>query len=118
MRLRVAVTMTLLAGWAACGGPGEQGEECYEERVADECVEGAICVEDVRGGFTCRREAAIGESCSFEGHRAECVGEAICGKDVDGGIECLQICDSADECPNNWDCNGVEGSSLKGCRLK
>jgi hypothetical protein len=107
----------LMFGPLGCG-PGELGDECGEERLADECVDGALCVQDQRGDFTCRAEAAIGEACSYEGHQAQCVPNAICGKDVDGGIECLQICDDASDCPNNWDCNGVEGSSLKGCRLK
>ena len=50
--------------------------------------------------------------------KAECLGDAICGKDTDGGIECIQVCNDKAECPADRDCNGVEGTSVKGCRLK
>ena len=100
-------------------GAGDVGDECADDHAADECVEGAVCVADDRGDLLCRREARIGESCSNEGERAECAADGICGKDsIDGRVQCLQVCTVHEDCTAGLDCNGVEGTSVKGCRPK
>lgn len=119
--------MTQRLAWLARGaaaslllgcGSAEVGEECGEVRAEGECVEDAVCISDDRGDLVCKREATIGEACSNEGERAECPAAGICGKDTTGGIECLLLCDVKEDCPAGEDCNGVEGTSLKGCRVK
>lgn len=111
---------TLVAITALCVacGPAEVGEECAKPRAEGECVEEAVCVQDDQGAILCRKLSAIGEVCSSEGDQAECSGNAICGKDTTGGIECLQVCSAKEDCPSDQDCNGVEGTDVKGCRLK
>jgi hypothetical protein len=68
----------------------------------------------------CSSEAEVGEECGEAGVEAgECVEGAICGKhDGTGELSCLVVCTDQTNCRADEDCNGVEGSSVKGCRLK
>lgn len=113
----VVVAIVALPGVPGCGAPGI-GEECGAQRAEGECEDGAVCIRDDRDALVCRREAAIGETCSREGDQAECPRDGICGKDSTGGIECLLVCSVKEDCPSNQDCNGVEGTDIKGCRTK
>ena len=103
---------------AGCGA-SDVGEECAEQRNPDECVEEAVCVADDRGDLTCRRIARLGESCSNEGDQAECAtSDLICGKPDDTRVACLKVCVEQTDCAATEECNGVEGTSVKGCRPK
>jgi hypothetical protein len=65
--------------------------------------------------------AALGGACSTAGATAgQCVPGGVCGTHADGatGPSCLKVCLQQTDCAGDEDCNGVEGSSLKGCRLK
>lgn len=67
----------------------------------------------------CSSEGKVGESCEESGKTdGECESGAVCGKDTDDSQICLQICSVQADCGGDKDCNGVEGSSLKACRLK
>ncbi len=69
----------------------------------------------------CSGEADLGESCDVSGKTdGECTSGGICGKPADGAtaFACLQICGKDEDCPTGRSCNGVDGSNLKGCRIK
>ena len=64
-------------------------------------------------------DSDIGESCEEEGRvDGECVEGAVCGKNTTGGLVCQKQCSSQADCSSDETCNGVSGSSLKGCRAK
>ncbi|MCC6552571.1 MAG: hypothetical protein IT372_06040 [Polyangiaceae bacterium] len=69
----------------------------------------------------CGGEAAQGEECDEAGGEADvCEEGSVCGKH-DGASEelvCLKICTDDAQCASDESCNGVEGTSTKGCRLK
>ena len=67
----------------------------------------------------CSGAAAIGEACDQSGKTdGQCESGAICGKDTSAATICLKVCSAQVDCGADRDCNGVEGSNLKGCRLK
>jgi hypothetical protein len=67
----------------------------------------------------CSDEAKIGESCDKSGATAgQCVSGAVCGKDTSDSLICLKTCNVQSDCTADQECNGVEGSNLKACRLK
>ena len=69
----------------------------------------------------CSGEANLGESCDVTGKTdGECTSGGICGKPADSAVvlECLKICGKDEDCPTGRSCNGVDGSNLKGCRIK
>lgn len=60
-----------------------------------------------------------GESCSTEGQvGGGCDDGLVCGKKTDSNADlvCLKICNSQVDCPSGLQCNGVGGTSFKGCR--
>jgi hypothetical protein len=57
----------------------------------------------------------IGESCDTGGSADECVDGAICTNESDGNV-CRLICETQDDCPMNYSCNGVTGGSTKSCQ--
>lgn len=63
---------------------------------------------------------AVGATCSQSGAAEQCAAGAVCGKPSDGttSLQCLKTCTQQTDCPADQDCNGVEGSSAKGCRPK
>lgn len=67
-------------------------------------------------------DSDVGESCDNEGQvGGECVDGAVCGKqdsDTSGSLVCLKQCSSQADCSAEEVCNGVGGSSLKGCRTR
>lgn len=66
----------------------------------------------------CGGGAEIGEGCDAEGDAAQCVDGAICGKNNSEVLECLKTCVNQTDCTPDQDCNGVSGTSVKGCRPK
>jgi len=67
----------------------------------------------------CGGDASIGEECGESGVQAgECEDGAICGQDKLGDLVCLKICYTQSDCQANEECNGVEGSTFKGCRAR
>ena len=67
----------------------------------------------------CGGESALGEECGESGVDGECEDGAVCGKyDDTGDLLCLRICNDQDDCASDEDCNGVDGTNIKGCRLK
>lgn len=65
----------------------------------------------------CGGVAAVGEACDVEGQLDQCEDGAICGKSATA-IQCLKVCTSSTDCAADFECNGVSGSNVKGCRLK
>jgi hypothetical protein len=64
---------------------------------------------------------AIGSACSESGATTgQCAAGSVCGAhaDIDASQRCLKVCTQQSDCASGEDCNGVDGSSLKGCRLK
>jgi hypothetical protein len=63
---------------------------------------------------------AIGSACSESGATGQCVAGSVCGAhaDIDASQRCLKVCTQQSDCATGEDCNGVDGSSLKGCRVK
>jgi hypothetical protein len=70
----------------------------------------------------CGGEAALGEECGEAGvEEGECEEGAICAKpsSASGDLVCIKICTDDAQCnAATEECNGVEGSNVKGCRLK
>lgn len=68
----------------------------------------------------CGGEAALGEECDEEGGEVDvCEEGSVCGTPGDGAVlECLRVCVDQDDCPADQECNGVSGTSTKGCRPK
>jgi hypothetical protein len=69
----------------------------------------------------CSSESDPFEDCDVPGGtRDVCSAGTVCGKPTDksGGFACIPICVDDKDCPKDYDCKGVDGTSLKGCRLK
>jgi hypothetical protein len=62
--------------------------------------------------------AKIGEACTKPGSTDVCESGAVCSKDSSNATLCLKICTQQSDCAATQECNGVEGSSIKGCRTK
>jgi hypothetical protein len=60
----------------------------------------------------------IGEECDKPGATDVCESGGVCTKDTSNATRCLKICQQQTDCASNEECNGVEGSSLKACRIK
>lgn len=60
--------------------------------------------------------ADLGEACDTSGSTDECVEDGVCGDRGDGSLTCLKLCTDKAQCASGEDCNGISGSSLKGCR--
>lgn len=58
----------------------------------------------------------IGEACDTGGSVDECVDGAICTNESGDSNTCRKICDTTDDCPANFTCNGVTGGSTKSCQ--
>jgi len=64
-------------------------------------------------------DGELGESCEESGKvGGECEEGLVCGKKSDGSNDlfCLKQCSAQSDCGGTEECNGVSGSSLKGCR--
>ena len=70
--------------------------------------------------FACGGDAKLGESCDESGKTdGQCESGGVCGKPNDtSGLQCLKICIQQTDCPADQDCNGVDGTTVKGCRSK
>ena len=63
-------------------------------------------------------ESDVGEECDESGSTQECVADAVCTGEG-GSAYCRLICTSQDDCPDGFNCNGIEGTSsseLKSCQ--
>jgi len=58
--------------------------------------------------------ADIGEQCDTAGSVDECVDGAICTNDT--ANTCRAVCVEQADCPVDYSCNGVSGSSTKSCQ--
>ena len=75
----------------------------------------------VLGALVACSDSDVGESCDEEGRvGGQCVDGAVCGKSAgnSGDLVCLAQCTNPGQCAGDEDCNGVAGTSLKGCRKK
>ena len=63
-------------------------------------------------------DAELGEKCEDLGKTDECEDGLVCGKETGGAIICMQTCSDNAQCPADRECNGIEGTSTKACRLK
>jgi hypothetical protein len=69
--------------------------------------------------LACGGEGDIGEPCDERGKTdGECKSGAVCGTDTGGALRCLKICAEQANCLADQECNGVEGTNLKACRIK
>lgn len=67
----------------------------------------------------CGGESKLGEECDEVGKTEDvCESGGICGKRSDGALACLKLCTDDAQCAATEECNGVEGTNQKGCRLK
>lgn len=74
----------------------------------------------ILGLFACS-SGELGESCEESGKvSGECDDGLVCGKksSQSNDLVCLKQCSSQAECGATEACNGVSGSSLKGCQQK
>jgi hypothetical protein len=66
----------------------------------------------------CSGESKLGEECDESGADGECESGSVCGKNTGEALICLKACSQQSDCTADQECNGVEGSSATGCRLK
>jgi hypothetical protein len=59
--------------------------------------------------------ADVGEECEVGGSEDECVSGAVCTNDSEG-LRCREICVVKEDCPADFDCNGVTSTSIKSCQ--
>ncbi|MEJ7732469.1 MAG: hypothetical protein WKG00_25100 [Polyangiaceae bacterium] len=67
----------------------------------------------------CGGESELGEECGAEGEDGECVDGGVCGQtkgDEADVLECLVVCEEQADCKADEECNGVNGTNVKGCR--
>lgn len=70
---------------------------------------------------SCSSEADPGEPCEQPGGTVDvCTQGTVCGKPSDKAVAivCIPICFDDKQCPKDYDCKGVEGTNIKGCRFK
>lgn len=73
----------------------------------------------VSASSACSSEHKLGESCDVSGKSdGECESGGVCGKNTSDSLVCLKVCSAQTDCAADQDCNGVEGTSAKGCRTK
>ena len=93
----------------ACGKGVGVGSPCT---VNGDCNSGQYCNTSVPGGYCTR-------GCSFEGNQLqECPAGSVCTGFGSNTLVCAVICTGANECRENFECNGVSGSSVKSCKPK
>jgi hypothetical protein len=69
--------------------------------------------------LACSGESKLGEECDEPGKTEDvCESGGVCGKQSTGATLCLKICTDDANCASTEECNGVEGTNVKGCRLK
>lgn len=69
--------------------------------------------------IACSGESKLGEECDEPGKTEDvCESGGVCGKQTGGAIICLKQCSDDSSCAATEQCNGVEGTNIKGCRLK
>ncbi|RYZ39551.1 MAG: hypothetical protein EOO71_19680 [Myxococcaceae bacterium] len=90
----------------ACDGKDAAGESCSK----DTCDVGLTCRLDYPGGF-CVQE------CTQEGAQAGCPADMLCARQSES-LMCSPVCDSQDDCRDNYACNGVSGTDQKACRVQ
>lgn len=64
----------------------------------------------------CADVGELGEACTTRGSEGECVSGTICSKDEADNVKCLLVCVEKEDCPVEFNCNGVSGSSIKSCQ--
>ncbi len=57
----------------------------------------------------------VGDFCSTPGSQEECIDGAVCDKLEDGDIQCLLVCVDQADCPDDFNCEGTSGTSVKSC---
>jgi hypothetical protein len=69
--------------------------------------------------LACSGESKLGEECDEVGKTEDvCESGSVCGKQTTGAIMCLKVCTDDSSCASTEECNGVEGTNVKGCRAK
>jgi hypothetical protein len=70
--------------------------------------------------LACGGEGKVGEECGESGKvDGECEDGAVCGQTTTStALACLKQCTEQSQCAATEDCNGVSGTSIKGCRPK
>lgn len=64
-------------------------------------------------------DGELGEECDAVGKGdGECEDGLVCARDSNGALLCLLLCEGDAQCPTDRSCNGIEGTSVKACRLK
>ena len=77
------------------------------------------CAAAVAFVFACSGESKLGEECDELGKTEDvCESGGVCGKQTGGAVICLKQCADDSSCASTEACNGVEGTNIKGCRLK
>ena len=102
LTLTFATTLAIGAALAACA-PSDTSAACDEDA---DCESGE-CYTDSDPGY-CTAE------CETEGSTEECPTDTVCKRIEGGPARCILICETDDQCPENSDCNSVNGD-IDGC---
>lgn len=69
----------------------------------------------------CSSEQGPGEACDIPGGTVDvCKPGTVCGRPTkqSHALVCIYACLDDKDCPRDFDCKGVEGTHVKGCRFK
>jgi len=92
----------------ACNAPARLGAPCTAN---PDCQPGHLCLTAAPGGMCTH-------SCSFLGAGlSECPAGSVCAA-VSGSQVCAPICTGANECRDQYECNGASGTTVKACKPK
>jgi hypothetical protein len=73
----------------------------------------------VSASIACSGESKVGEECDEAGKTEDvCESGSVCGKNTGDALVCLKTCTEQAQCGADQECNGVEGTNIKGCRTK
>lgn len=101
--------LVLSIALASCGDdPPNVGGTCT---ATGGCDEGLTCDTTVPGGYCTT-------SCTTSGSASGCPEGSVCDSVAGTAMNCVRICQNADDCRADQDCNGVSGSNLKACKPK
>jgi len=98
----------LLLFLVACSDPPNVGGTCTANGG---CDDGLMCDTSVPGGYCTK-------ACTMPGETTGCPEDSICDAVAGTAMNCVKICDKADDCRADQDCNGITGSSIKACKPK
>src|SRR5688572_29484685 len=93
-------------GILGCGA-SSVGRPCTAD---SECDNAQTCLTTAPGGYCTK-------GCAVEGTAQDCPGGTVCASHGTQ-LLCSMVCQNQENCREQYECNGITGSSIKACRPK